>query len=488
MHVSLHSLVRDLLMPRSVYSTVLAVLALAACSEQPSAPKSNLAPSFATVSSGASSGTGRHIVSFTGQMPADFAQQVAALGGDVLWVSPEAGLAAVSGLAAASATTLAGETGIQSVDADEALALDDPPVDAGNVAPADAVHSQANPAAAARFARQWNLRAVQADAAWAAGFLGSPTVSVFILDSGIDYQNIELNGLVDLSRSVDLLGTFTIGGVPFTEKDTVTKYFPARQPFTDLFFHGTHVAATVSSKAFITAGVTSRTTLVAVKVCAYLNTCPFSSILSGVIYAADNGADVINMSLGGSFSKAGNGRFVGLINKTFNFARSKGVTIVVSAGNAAADLQHNRNTYSTFCDTPAVICVSATGPTAQASVNGPWTNVDAPATYTNFGRSAIDVAAPGGNHASFVWAPCSRTSLVIPICQTGIFILGAQGTSMAAPHVSGAAALLVPFLGRSPAQIRTRLEQTADNINGNGNSPFYGKGRVNVARAVGAIP
>jgi subtilisin family serine protease len=353
---------------------------------------------------------------------------------------------------------------------------------------ASGVNNNANPAGAARYARQWNLRAVRADSAWAHGFLGSANVKIFMLDTGIDYLYPDLVGRVDLAHSTDLLGTFTVGGVSFTEADTVKKYFPTRLPFTDLFFHGTHTGATASSNALAAAGVTSGTTLVAVKVCAYLNICPLSSILNGVTYAANNGADVINMSLGGGFAKAGNGRFVGLINKVFNYARSKGVTIVVSAGNAAADLDHNGNVYATYCNTPAVICVSATGPTAQATVNGPWTNIDAPAFYTNFGRSAINVAAPGGNNASFVWAGCSETSLVVPICQTGIFIIGAQGTSMSAPHVSGTAALLVPILGRNPGAIKAQIQSSADDLGQPGTDPFYGKGRLNVARAVGAIP
>jgi len=459
------------------------------------------APQFASVAGGAKAANGRHIVSFSGSVPADFAAQVAALGGKVLWVSPGSGLAAVSGLQGSAAAELAGKRGIQAVDADGAFSIDLPrTVVVGDALP-DAVESQAAPATSFFFARQWNMRAVHANEAWAAGFLGSPNVSVFILDSGIDYLNIDLNGLVDQNRSVDLLGTFDAvladgSTVPFTESDTVAKYFPTRQPFTDLFFHGTHVAATVSSLARGAAGVTSRTRLVAVKVCGYINDCPFSSILNGVIYAADNGADVVNLSLGGAFTKPGNGRFVGLINKTFDYARSKSVTIVVAAGNDTTDLDHDGNSYQTFCNTPAVICVAATGPTSQVGINGPWTNVDAHADYSNFGRSAINVAAPGGNRSTFVWAACSRTSIVvrtpppasIPICQTGNFFVGAQGTSMAAPHVAGTAALLVPILGRNPGQIKARIQQSADNVAGNGTTPFYGKGRLNVARAVGAIP
>ena len=494
------SLVRTV--PRFV---TVALVATAACAYDarvsPEPAAAARAPQFASVAGGAKAANGRHIVSFSGSVPADFAAQVAALGGKVLWVSPGSGLAAVSGLQGSAAAELAGKRGIQAVDADGAFSIDLPrTVVVGDALP-DAVESQAAPATSFFFARQWNMRAVHANEAWAAGFLGSPNVSVFILDSGIDYLNIDLNGLVDQNRSVDLLGTFDAvladgSTVPFTESDTVAKYFPTRQPFTDLFFHGTHVAATVSSLARGAAGVTSRTRLVAVKVCGYINDCPFSSILNGVIYAADNGADVVNLSLGGAFTKPGNGRFVGLINKTFNYARSKSVTIVVAAGNDTTDLDHDGNSYQTFCNTPAVICVAATGPTSQVGINGPWTNVDAHADYSNFGRSAINVAAPGGNRSTFVWAACSRTSIVvrtpppasIPICQTGNFFVGAQGTSMAAPHVAGTAALLVPILGRNPGQIKARIQQSADNVAGNGTTPFYGKGRLNVARAVGAIP
>ena len=510
------SLVRTV--PRFV---TVALVATAACAYDarvsPEPAAAARAPQFASVAGGAKAANGRHIVSFSGSVPADFAAQVAALGGKVLWVSSGSGLAAVSGLQESAAATLAGKRGIQAVDADALIPLDVPLLATEATAEGGGVQTNAAPAAAVRYPRQWNMRAVQADVAWAHGVVGSSGVSIFMLDSGIDPHHADTEGRVDATRSRDLLGTFDAQledgtTVPFTEADTVQKYFPGKEVYTDLFFHGTHTAATVSSNAVRAAGVTSRTTLVAVKVCGYINDCPFSSILNGVIYAANSGADVVNMSLGGAFTKAGNGRFVGLLNKVFNYARSKGVTVVVSAGNSAADLDHDGNTYWTFCNTPSVICVAATGPTSDANAtspnpnlvrNGPWTNIDAPAYYTNFGRSAINVAAPGGNSSFgpplaapagrdvFVWAACSQTSRLRQLlgCSAApLFIVGAQGTSMAAPHVAGTAALLVSIIGRNPAQIKARIQQSADHVAGNGTTPFYGKGRLNVARAVGAIP
>src|SRR5207244_4590128 len=89
---------------------------------------------------------------------------------------------------------------------------------------------------------------------------------------GIDPHHADTEGRVDATRSLELLGTFdapaVVDGdtviVPFTEADTVQKYFPGHEVYTDLFFHGTHTAATVSSNAVRIAGITSGTKLVAV--------------------------------------------------------------------------------------------------------------------------------------------------------------------------------------------------------------------------------
>jgi subtilisin family serine protease len=226
------------------------------------------------------------------------------------------------------------------------------------------------------------------------------------------------------------------------------------------------------------------TTLMIVKVCNINGSCPGGAIFEGIAHAVENGADVINMSLGGGFYKKDYPGYVSVINRLFNYARSEGVTMVVSAGNDALDLDHEANLFKTYCDAPNVICVSATGPTASDDIYaGPFYEIDAPAYYTNYGRSAISVAAPGGNTGGYVWEACSSFSLYIS-CPGGTYILGLGGTSMASPHVAGLAALLVEEYGRNPGRIKAAIQQGADDLGQPGTDPYYGKGRINIGDTV----
>ena len=428
------------------------------------------------ISMQAAADTGRHLVMLNGGAK-HFDKTVKSLGGSVFYRHNATGIAVVEGLDEAGAAALAAMKSVSDVQPDFMIEM--PKQEVGGMAN-EAFAAPVNnddPTMATRWSWQWNMRAVDADDAWAMGRLGSEDVTVAILDTGIAYTHADLEDLVDLDRSVS-----------FVPEDDfyVDLFFPGMHPVTDIHYHGTHVAATVSSNAIAAAGVTSKTTLMGVKVCsAVLGFCPGSAVIPGVLHAADAGADVANMSLGGSFVKKEYPGAPGYFNKIFNYAKSKGMTIVVSAGNSGFDLDHDGNGYKTYCSTPATVCVSATGPDSSDDIyEGPFYNVDAPAYYTNYGRSAINVAAPGGNSGGYVWAACSNTSLVIPVCQSGTFILGLGGTSMASPHVAGLAALMVEDYGRDPGAVKTAIQDSADDLGQEGTDPFYGKGRINVSKAV----
>ncbi|MGZ8709077.1 MAG: S8 family serine peptidase [Thermoanaerobaculia bacterium] len=404
-----------------------------------------------------------HIFRFGGNVPATFTSSAQAAGGTVTSQHTEAGIAVVRGLSDDEAERLAATTGAVDSVADVGVHLrlgtlgdqvEDESVPVDLVSPADAI----------MYPYQWHLRAIGAEQAWNAGRLGSPKVTVAVIDTGVSYEHVDLVGRVDLSRSVSF--------VPSDDAD-VAALFPGKHPVTDLYYHGTHVAATISSNAHVAAGVTANVTIMGVKVLSRWGEGTFSGVLEGVIWAADHGADVANMSIGDAMFKSGNGRYAAMMQRAFNYAHRKGTLMVVAAGNESIDLDHDRNLYKMYCDAPNVVCVSATGPDDEVV----W--------YSNFGRSAITVAAPGGTINDRVWAACSRTSLLVPFCQDYDEVLGLMGTSMAAPHVSGLAALLVEDIGPGkPSQVKVRLQQSAEDLGARGTDPFYGKGRISVPRAL----
>ena len=456
----------------------LVLATLAACLADPVAPVSPTVPPALAVNASTSVTPGRHLVLMRGNdISADFTERVRALGARVEFAHDGAGFAVVGGLTAEEAATLRRHADIATVEADVTVGAGS--IGLRGVDTAVSGAGAADPTTATQYSRQWNLHTIRADHAWASGRVGSPAVRVAIIDSGIDYLHPDLVGLVDLTRSKSF--------VPH-EDPLVAALFPGRHPVTDLHFHGTHVASTVASNASMAAGVTSRTTLMAVKVLDRTNTGPTSGILRGVLYAIEQGADVVNISINGLNVKSSSPGVAHYYNRIFNYAYRKGVLVVVGAGNSGIDMDRAGEIYTAYCDVPNVICVSATGPTS-GGLFGPWPDPDAFASYSNYGRSAVSVAAPGGTIlGAWVLGACSQTTLepLLAPCAAQPRLLNSWGTSMATPHVSGLAALLVAEIGRgNPAQVRSRILQSAEDLGQPGTDPFYGSGRINVARALG---
>jgi subtilisin family serine protease len=337
------------------------------------------------------------------------------------------------------------------------------------------------------FGYLWGMDAIDAPEAWNAGYKGK-NAKVFILDSGIDAEHPDLAPNLDTT-----LSTSFVPGEDYNYTDG------------DPFNHGTHVAGIIAaadnSRGII--GVAPEAEIVAVKVLSeYNGSGAFSWINAGIVYAADNGADVINMSLGATFYR--NGFYIDDDNvlqkapavvfqqliiaqqRAVDYAYKKGAVIITSAGNDGISLDGAGSLFKLPADLNNVIAVSATAPDYwyNSRLNGiPDPDLDIPASYTNYGKSLVALAAPGGDfdfaeQTNWYW------DMVLSTIPGGYS--WAAGTSMSTPHVSGVAALIA---GKSegnitPQELTKQLLNTADKLDGNGISEYYGNGRVNAFRAV----
>jgi subtilisin family serine protease len=139
------------------------------------------------------------------------------------------------------------------------------------------------------------------------------------------------------------------------------------------------------------------------------------------------------------------------------------------------DLDHNKNLVVVPAEAGTGIAISATGPIGLS-------DFDRPASYTNYGQSSIWVAAPGGDSQLYP-NPGWYYDMVF-----STFIGGwtwMSGTSMAAPMVSGTAALVISKYGKMNAeQLKNHLANTADDTGKPGHDPYYGRGRINAYKAV----
>ncbi|WP_282055209.1 S8 family peptidase [Maribacter luteus] len=327
----------------------------------------------------------------------------------------------------------------------------------------------------------WGMDAIDAPEAWNTGQTGSG-VRVAVLDSGIDAEHPDISPNLNTSLSASF-----IDGEDWNVADGF------------YFNHGTHVAGTIAAadNEIGVIGVAPNAEIVAVKVLSeFSGSGPFSSINAGIVYAALIDADVINMSLGATFNKNGfitledgsvtkvPAKYISEIRhaqqRAIDFAYKNGTTIVVSAGNGGANFDGNGSTTKLPASLNNVISVSATAPYSWAE--DPTTDLDVPASYTDYGKSHVTVSAPGGDFDS----PSSfwYYDMVLSTIPGGWS--WSAGTSMASPHVAGVAALIIGKNGGdiSPHEVTKQLTGTADKIDGNGVSAYHGKGRVNAYRAV----
>ncbi len=299
------------------------------------------------------------------------------------------------------------------------------------------------------YKHQWHLDnsvygGIQTEEAWDISTgLG---VTVAVVDTGI-------------RKGTDLANTCFVAGYDYVNNDI--------DPIDDNG-HGTHVAGTVaqSTNDFIgTAGIAFNSCLMPVKVLDKTGAGTYSNVALGIRYAADNGAKVINLSLGGSADSI-------TIEDAVAYAYNKGVTVIVSAGNDGSATPSYPAAYDDY-----VIAVGATRYDETL------------AYYSNYGPS-LDLVAPGGDinvdqdNDGYGDGILQQTfTMKNKRITWGYYFF--QGTSMAAPHVAGTAALLIAHgNATTPDDVRAALQETAEDLGTTGRDDTYGYGLVDAYAAL----
>ncbi len=353
-----------------------------------------------------------------------------------------------------------------------------------------------------RFDLQWGHDAINAPEAWNAGYRGEGA-TVAVLDGGFDLDH------ADLAPNIIDAVSFVPGQGAMFVPTPATPTTPART-----FSHGTHVAGTVAGadNGIGMIGVAPKAKLMLVKVLRDSGSGAFSWMLQGILYAAANGADVINLSLGAAVPRNGkfldeNGNVVSdtkavqellvIIQRITALAKRNNVTLIAAAGNDGNNGNRDGSLMHIPSGAPAMISISATAPYGWAL--NPATNLDLFSSYSNYGTADVDFAAPGGES----WHPSENIVTVAglprPVWVFDLVLSAAYfstvgnasvtwsaGTSMASPHAAGVAALIVGKNGgnMNPVAVEAKLRASSDDLGKTGQDPLYGHGRINAFRAV----
>jgi len=325
---------------------------------------------------------------------------------------------------------------------------------------------------------QWHLDnaeygGINMESAWDIS-TGSNDVVVAVIDTGVAYENhqefVNLPGRlrdywITYAQAPDLADTCFVAGYDFVNDDLHPN---------DDEGHGTHVTGTIAqntNNSLGVAGVAFDACIMPVKVLGSDGSGTYADIVNGILYAANNGADIISMSLGGPSPSIA-------LENALAYAYGKGVTIVASSGNDGVNTIGYPAAYDAYC-----IAVGAT-------------RYDEEVTYYSNGGSSLDLTAPGGQlyiEGTGIMLDQNGDGNWDGILQQthdgsnyenfGYYLY--QGTSMAAPHVSAVAALVISAgVATTPEEVRNVLQSTAEDKGPDGWDSEYGWGIVDAYAAL----
>jgi subtilisin family serine protease len=414
------------------------------------------------------------VVAAGNNFPDDRVQAVVEAGGQIVKVFPQIGLAVAT---SADPDFIAKAETVQGV----ASVVPDPiafPTGDTESMPVEAGSGSGNPVPknADLTGLQWGLQAIQAPAAWDLGVTGKG-VRVAVIDTGIMTKHPDLVRNLNLGLSKSLVPGETVEFIP--ERDTGS--------------HATMVAGIIAAAddgVGIT-GVAPDAELVAIKVLSdRVRMTRVSWWVEAILYAAEIDADVANLSLAFWWLKFDPDWWeptdvaYSVAVRAVNFAQQQGTLVVAAAGNSSINFDGAGWWVQFPRDMPGVIGVAATAPKDCWALD-PTVDLDWPAPYTDYGQRVIDLAAPGGNlDFTLPFEPVTSAGITQPAFVFNMVISSSTsfgpagdfekkgtwnfgyGTSLAAPHVCGVAALVIQANagGLTPAQIRAILQRSADDL------------------------
>lgn len=305
-----------------------------------------------------------------------------------------------------------------------------------------------------KFNLQWHLNSVNAPEAWLHNRGDGAVVAV--IDTGVAWKDLDW-------KETKAKAVPDLAGIEFVHPKT---FVPRAIPEgLDDHAHGTHVAGTIAQATHNgvgVAGVAHKAKIMPLKVLAGSGRGSTGGIANAVRFAADKGAHVINMSLGGPMNSR-------VLAKAVAYAHEKGTTVVCAAGNSG----RGKVEYPAAND--GCFSVAATTFSRQRSF------------YSNWGEK-LDISAPGGdvrqdeNNDGFPDGVLQNTIKIQQPSQNDY--LWFMGTSMAAPHVAGVAALVAAEGITRPDEVERILKETARHPNGVKRDDDFGAGIVDAYRAV----
>ena len=294
------------------------------------------------------------------------------------------------------------------------------------------------------YSNQWNLPNIHMPSAWNVE-KGNTAIIVAVVDSGVDYNHPDLNSAIMSGRGYD-----------FVDNDIY--------PF-DKRGHGTHVAGIIAAETNNSQGVAGvnwggsySTKIMSVRVLNEKGKGTYSNIAKGIVYAVEHSAKVINMSLGGSSPSS-------TLYNAVRYAYFNNVLSVAAAGNGNANYLLYPAAYTSY--------VISVGAVARDNTK---------AYYSNY-NSALELVAPGGE-MSYEGDPYGVYSTYYATSTYSHTYKYMQGTSMACPHVSALAALMLSKGITGNSLIRSILHNTAIDLGLSGKDSYYGYGLINAYAAL----